>query len=80
LRSRFVVVGRERGQQLKDVAQLDCWDRDGSRVSPPARRAPFSTGITENQGTTFAVRFLTVQHLLSNDQLARPMVITAASA
>lgn len=28
--SRFVVVARERGQQLKDVAQLDGWVRDGS--------------------------------------------------
>jgi hypothetical protein len=28
--SRFVVVPRERGQQLKDVAQLDGWFRDGS--------------------------------------------------
>jgi hypothetical protein len=27
---RFVVVSRERGQQLKDVAQLDGWLRDGS--------------------------------------------------
>jgi hypothetical protein len=49
-------------------------------LSPPARRAPFSTGITGNQGTTFAVRFLPVQRLLSDDQIARPMVITAASA
>jgi hypothetical protein len=28
--SRFVVVPRSRGQQLKDVAQLDGWLRDGS--------------------------------------------------
>jgi len=28
--SRFVVVPRQRGQQLKDVAQLDGWLRDGS--------------------------------------------------
>lgn len=28
--SRFVVVPRHRGQQLKDVAQLDGWWRDGS--------------------------------------------------
>jgi hypothetical protein len=27
---RFVVVARQRGQQLKDVAQLDGWLRDGS--------------------------------------------------
>ncbi len=27
---RFVVVSRDRGQQLKDVAQLDGWLRDGS--------------------------------------------------
>ena len=27
---RFVVVSRQRGQQLKDVAQLDGWLRDGS--------------------------------------------------
>ena len=26
----FAVVPRERGQQLKDVAQLDGWVRDGS--------------------------------------------------
>jgi hypothetical protein len=30
LDSRFVVVPRQRGQQLKDVAQLDGWLRDGS--------------------------------------------------
>ena len=30
VRSRFVVVHRQRGQQLKDVAQLDGWVRDGS--------------------------------------------------
>jgi hypothetical protein len=30
LDSRFVVVRRERGQQLKEVAQLDGWLRDGS--------------------------------------------------
>ena len=28
--SRFVVVPRQRGQQLKDQAQLDGWLRDGS--------------------------------------------------
>jgi hypothetical protein len=28
--SRFVVVPRHRGQQLKDIAQLDGWLRDGS--------------------------------------------------
>jgi hypothetical protein len=28
--SRFLVVPRLRGQQLKDVAQLDGWLRDGS--------------------------------------------------
>jgi hypothetical protein len=28
--SEFVVVPRVRGQQLKDVAQLDGWVRDGS--------------------------------------------------
>jgi hypothetical protein len=28
--SRFIVVPRSRGQQLKDVAQLDGWMRDGS--------------------------------------------------
>ena len=28
--SRFIVVPRERGQQLKDQAQLDGWLRDGS--------------------------------------------------
>jgi hypothetical protein len=27
---RYVVVPRQRGQQLKDVAQLDGWLRDGS--------------------------------------------------
>ena len=30
VRTRFLVVPRERGQQLKDVAQLDGWVRDGS--------------------------------------------------
>ncbi len=30
LRCRFVVVARERGQQLKEPAQLDAWLRDGS--------------------------------------------------
>ena len=30
LDSRFVVVGRPRGQQLKEPAQLDGWLRDGS--------------------------------------------------
>jgi hypothetical protein len=28
--ARFIVVPRSRGQQLKDVAQLDGWMRDGS--------------------------------------------------
>jgi hypothetical protein len=32
VRSRFLVVPRERGQQLKDVAQLDGWVRDGSKT------------------------------------------------
>jgi len=27
---RYVVVSRRRGQQLKEVAQLDTWLRDGS--------------------------------------------------
>jgi len=30
IESRFVVVSRLRGQQLKDQAQLDGWLRDGS--------------------------------------------------
>jgi len=30
VQSRFVVVPRLRGQQLKDQAQLDGWLRDGS--------------------------------------------------
>ena len=30
LNCRFVVVPRFRGQQLKEVAQLDGWLRDGS--------------------------------------------------
>jgi len=30
LECRFVVVDRRRGQQLKEVAQLDGWLRDGS--------------------------------------------------
>jgi hypothetical protein len=30
IESRFVVVPRARGQQLKDQAQLDGWLRDGS--------------------------------------------------
>jgi hypothetical protein len=30
IESRFVVVPRLRGQQLKDIAQLDGWLRDGS--------------------------------------------------
>ncbi|MBN2576213.1 MAG: UTP--glucose-1-phosphate uridylyltransferase [Deltaproteobacteria bacterium] len=30
VKSRFLAVPRERGQQLKDVAQLDGWVRDGS--------------------------------------------------
>jgi hypothetical protein len=33
LTSRFVVVPRVRGQQLKDQAQLDGWLRDGSAAS-----------------------------------------------
>ena len=41
--TRFVVVPRERGQQLKDVAQLDGWVRDGS-VSYVQRLADFGTG------------------------------------
>ena len=32
LRSRFIAVPRERGQQLKEVAQLDGWVRDGSQA------------------------------------------------
>ncbi|MDA7534242.1 hypothetical protein N8576_02195, partial [bacterium] len=28
--SKFIVVSRSRGQQLKDPAQLDAWLRDGS--------------------------------------------------
>jgi hypothetical protein len=32
VRSQFIVVARERGQQLKDVAQLDGWVRDGSQA------------------------------------------------
>ena len=31
LDSRYFLVRRHRGQQLKDVAQLDAWERDGSR-------------------------------------------------
>jgi hypothetical protein len=31
LRVGFFLVQRQRGQQLKDVAQLDAWVRDGSR-------------------------------------------------
>jgi len=30
VRTSFLAVPRERGQQLKDVAQLDGWVRDGS--------------------------------------------------
>ena len=30
LECRYVAVGRVRGQQLKEVAQLDGWLRDGS--------------------------------------------------
>jgi hypothetical protein len=30
IKSRFVVVPRQRGQQLKEPAQLDGWLRDGS--------------------------------------------------
>ena len=32
VRAKFIVVARERGQQLKDVAQLDGWVRDGSQA------------------------------------------------
>jgi hypothetical protein len=30
MNSRFIVVPRRRGQQLKDQSQLDGWLRDGS--------------------------------------------------
>jgi len=30
---RYVEVSRQRGQQLKDVAQLDAWVRDGSAAA-----------------------------------------------
>jgi hypothetical protein len=43
VRSRFLVVPRERGQQLKDVAQLDGWVRDGS-VAYVGDMADFGTG------------------------------------
>ena len=33
LESRFMVVPRVRGQQLKDQAQLDGWLRDGSAAA-----------------------------------------------
>ena len=33
---RFVVVPRLRGQQLKDIAQLDGWLRDGSAAAVEA--------------------------------------------
>ncbi|MEI6083659.1 MAG: UTP--glucose-1-phosphate uridylyltransferase [Verrucomicrobiota bacterium] len=33
---RFVVVSRRRGQQLKDIAQLDGWVRDGSAAAVEA--------------------------------------------
>ena len=42
--TRFVVVPRERGQQLKDVAQLDGWVRDGS-VSYVQRLADFQLQV-----------------------------------
>jgi hypothetical protein len=29
---QYFLVARERGQQLKDVAQLDGWSRDGSQA------------------------------------------------
>ena len=29
--TEFFLVPRQRGQQLKEVAHLDGWDRDGSR-------------------------------------------------
>ena len=32
LRTQFIAVRRERGQQLKEVAQLDGWVRDGSQA------------------------------------------------
>ena len=32
LRAEFLSVHRQRGQQLKDVSQLDPWERDGSRA------------------------------------------------
>jgi hypothetical protein len=34
--SRFAVVPRTRGQQLKDQAQLDGWLRDGSAAAVEA--------------------------------------------
>ena len=33
---RFLVVPRQRGQQLKDIAQLDGWLRDGSAAAVEA--------------------------------------------
>jgi hypothetical protein len=42
-RPRFLVVPRERGQQLKDVAQLDGWVRDGS-LAYVERLADFGAG------------------------------------
>jgi hypothetical protein len=32
MRAEFLAVQRDRGQQLKDVSQLDPWERDGSRA------------------------------------------------
>jgi hypothetical protein len=32
MRAEFLAVQRQRGQQLKDVSQLDPWERDGSRA------------------------------------------------
>ncbi len=40
---RFVAVPRRRGQQLKDVAQLDGWLRDGS-ASYVERLCAWGTG------------------------------------
>jgi hypothetical protein len=43
VKTRFLVVPRERGQQLKDVAQLDGWLRDGS-MAYVERLADFGVG------------------------------------
>lgn len=43
VKSRFLVVPRERGQQLKDVSQLDGWVRDGS-MAYVEELADFGTG------------------------------------